>query len=116
LFAAVGVLVAASLAWLVWTIVAHSTPTVHSDMVSYEVHGQHEARATFTVVRNSRDVTANCLLRASANDHSVVGELNVRVGPSDSATVTLQRSMRTEREATTVELVGCTAPGQRAPQ
>jgi hypothetical protein len=41
-----------------------------------------------------------------------VGELTVPVkGPDPSTTVS--SSVRTERRATTVDLVGCTAPGQK---
>ena len=108
-------LVAAGLGWLVWAIFVHSSPAVSSQMVRYTVRGQHAAHATFQVVRRDRAVPVNCVLRATALDHSVVGELDVPVGAAEPADVTLTRSMRTERRATTVELVGCTAKGQSAP-
>ena len=47
-------------------------------------------------------------LRLSA-DHTVVGELSFTVGSSSPTTTTLERSVRTERRATTVELTGCSA-------
>jgi len=114
---AVVVLVAgAALAWLVWVMMVHSRPLVHSDMVGFEGVSQHEASATFTVVRRDEDVAASCLLRALAADHTIVGELDVAVGPGGAATQTLERTLRTEREATSVQVVGCTADGQARPR
>ena len=48
---------------------------------------------------------ASCLLRAIAEDHTTVGE--VAFEPVDGRN---EVSVRTERRATSVELVGCTAP------
>jgi len=112
LVAASAVLAAVFLGWLVWVILYHGRPLVQSELVTYDVRGQHAAEARVTVVRRSADVEASCLLRASASDHSVVGELSFPVGPSVPETATLTRVVRTEREATSVELLGCVAEGQ----
>jgi Domain of unknown function (DUF4307) len=109
-------LVAAGLGWLAWAIIFQTTPAVNSQLVAFTVTGEHSADATFTVVRSDRDVAASCLLQAMASDHSVVGDLNVRVGRSAAAEVTLRKAVRTERRATTVVLVGCTAAGQKQPR
>jgi hypothetical protein len=100
------------LGWLTWVILDHGDPAVTSDLVSFDVVDDHNATATFTVTRRSPDVEASCLLRAQAPDHSVVGELNVTVGPGGEAAQTLRESVRTERLATTVDMVGCVAEGQ----
>lgn len=112
LVAAVAVLAALALSWLGWVMLFHGRPMARSDMVSFTVDNQHAATATFIVVRRDRDVRASCLLRAQATDHSIVGELNFEVGASQPTTATLTKSVRTEREATSVSLVGCTASGQ----
>jgi hypothetical protein len=104
-------LAAALLGWLAWTVFFHSRPEVTSQLVGFEMRGQHAATATFTVVRRDADVRASCLLRASAADHATVGELTVPV-VSGEADQQVTRTMRTERRATAVALVGCTAPGQ----
>lgn len=106
------VVAGAGLGWLGWAIVFHSSPLVRSEMISFAVNGQHSAEATMDVVRRNADVHASCLLRAQAADHSIVGELNFTVDSSEPATATLTRSIRTEREATSVELLGCVAKGQ----
>ena len=106
------VLAVAGLTWLFWVISFHGRPQVTSEMVGFEVDGQHAVVARFSVVRRDAGVSASCLLRAYADDHSVVGEVTVPVtGPDRSRT--LSTSVRTERRATTVDLVGCTAPGQK---
>ena len=109
--AAVAVLAAAGLGWLLWVMVFHGSPEVISELVAYDVRGDHEAAATFTVVRRDADVTASCRLRAVAADHSVVGELTVAVD-SGPTTATVRSTVRTERRATGVELLGCTSADQ----
>jgi uncharacterized protein DUF4307 len=115
------ILVAASVAlglaflgWLAWTAYAHSTPAVESDLVTYSVDGEHEATARVAVSLKDPDVRATCLLRAFAEDHSVVGELSFT--PEHGADQPLEVTVRTERRATSLELIGCTAPGQSRPR
>jgi hypothetical protein len=115
------VLVAASVAlalgflgWLGWVAYAHSTPDVSSDLVTYSIDGEHEVTARVAVSLEDEDVRATCLLRAFAEDHSVVGELAFT--PRYGADQPLEETVRTERRATSLELVGCTAPGQSRPR
>jgi uncharacterized protein DUF4307 len=114
--ALVVVLIAAGLSWLTWVILEHGRPEAQSTLVSFSAEGQHAAVAKFTVVRRSADIEAGCLLRAFAADHAIVGELDVTVGPGEPTTQTLQRTIRTEREATSVDLVGCSTEGQKQPR
>ena len=102
----------AFLGWLAWVILEHGDPEVTSDMVSFEVVDEHAATATFTVARRTPEVAASCLLRAQASDHSIVGELNVDVGPGGDRVQTLTETVRTERKATAVDVGGCVAEGQ----
>jgi len=104
-------LAAAFLGWLGWTIWDQSTPQVRSDLVGYDVVDEHESTATIEVRLADAGVVASCTLRAFAEDHTVVGELVFvpKGGKSD-------QSVRTERRATSVELLGCTAPGQNRPR
>ena len=115
------VLVAASVAlgvvflgWLAWTTYAHSTPEVSSELMTYSVTGEHEVTARVTVSLEDEDVRATCLLRAFADDHSVVGELSFT--PAYGADQPLEEAVRTERRATSLELVGCTTPEQSRPR
>lgn len=100
------------LGWLTWVILDYGDPAVTSDLVSFDVVDEHTVTATFTVVRRDAAVEASCLLRAQSPDHAVVGELNVAVGPDLPERSTLTETLRTERTATSVSVVGCLAEGQ----
>jgi hypothetical protein len=112
LVAVIVVLAGIGLSWLAWVMLVHGRPLVQSDLNGYETVDQHTTTAEFTVVRRDEEVRASCLLRAFAADHTIVGELDVPVGPGAPTTQTLERQVRTEREATSVEVVGCVAEGQ----
>jgi hypothetical protein len=99
-----------SLGWLGWTVWFHSTPAVTSDLVSFDVTSDHETLARLDVELGN-GVDASCRLRAFAEDHTTVGELAFT--PVDG---TNEVVIRTERRATTVEKLGCTAPGQPRPR
>jgi hypothetical protein len=109
---AVVVLAAVALGWLLWVMLFHGRPLATSELVTYEVKGEHSAEATMKVVRRDADVEASCLVRAQAADHSIVGELTFVVDSSSPASTTLTRTVRTEREATSVSLLGCLTDGQ----
>jgi hypothetical protein len=98
------------LGWLGWAVWFHSTPAVTSDLVSFDVTSDHETAARLDV-RLDDGVEASCRLRAFAEDHTTVGELAFTPVEGSNEVV-----IRTERRATTVEKLGCTAPGQSRPR
>jgi hypothetical protein len=108
----VGVLAVAWLAWAGWS---QSTPDVESNLESFEVVDSHSVEATVVVDIRSEGVTANCLARAVGTDHSVVGERNFEV-TGDTGASRRDVTLRTERRATSVELIGCTTPDQSRPR
>ena len=110
-----GLVGAVALAWVVWAAWFQSNPQVQSALVSFDVVDQHAVTARVSVQPSSRSVSASCKLRAYAEDHSVVGERNFRVRDA-SGTVRLTVPFRTERGATSVEMIGCTAAGQSRPR
>ena len=99
------------LTWLTWTAVAHSRPAVDSDLVSFSITDEHSASVLVDVRVTDEATDVECLLRAFAEDHSVVGELAFTPVEGTNDVV-----IRTERRATTVEKLGCTAPGQPRPR
>jgi hypothetical protein len=111
----VGALLVSAAGFLSWTVLFHSDPEVQSQMTTFDVVSDHEARAVLQVVRENRSTQAFCRLQALAEDHAVVGEVAVPVldGPEDQ---TLQLTIRTERRATTVASLGCTTAGQPRPR
>jgi hypothetical protein len=110
LLGAVGVVVLAFLGWLAWAAWFQANPAVESDLASWDVVDSHHVHA---VVQVSLDdgVRAHCIIRATAVDHTTVGELTFV--PSDGRNAV---EVRSERRATSVELLGCTAPGQPRPR
>ena len=118
------VVAVAFLGWLAWSTWSYSTPEIRSELVSYEVTGEHEAVALVDVHLRDRSIVGSCTLQAFATDHSVVGERVFEVPGTDEGPArergqdggTMAVTVRTERRATSVELVGCTAPGQTRPR
>jgi hypothetical protein len=103
----VTVLVAgAGLGWLFWAAIVHSNPAVDADVASFHVKSVHRVDATVEVRVRDNDSAGTCLLRASAQDHSVVGEHRFRVDSATGRETTVP--VRTERRAVTVEIVDCT--------
>jgi len=117
LVAVVVVVGAAFLGWLGWTALSHGNPEVTSELVTFTVDDEHQVTAQVDVRIDDQDVVATCLLRAIAEDHTVVGELHFEVRASDLEDGNvLEREIRTERRATSVDPVGCTTAGQQRPR
>ena len=104
------VLAVTGLTWLAWTAWFHSTPEVSSELITFAVTSDHEASATLQVELQD-GVVASCRVRAYAEDHTSVGELAFTPVDGDNEVV-----VRTERRATSLEKIGCTAPGQPRPR
>ena len=102
------------LGWLGWVVWDQVTPQVESSMVGFRVVDEHTATARVTVTLADEGVRASCVLRAYAEDHTVVGERAFT--PSYGSPQPLTVDVRTERRATAVELLGCTAPGEPRPR
>jgi hypothetical protein len=110
------VVAAVFLGWLAWAALYHGDPDVTSDLVSFDVVDDHHATARLAVRLGDDDVVATCVLRATAEDHTTVGELSFEVTADDLAGgEVLEREIRTERLATTVEAIGCTTADQPRP-
>jgi hypothetical protein len=100
--------------WVAWTVFEHATPSVTSELETFSVDDDHTATAVLVVSLDSADVRATCTLRALAVDHSTVGELTFTPDPAQGQRQV--QTIRTERRATSVTSLGCTAPGQDQPR
>jgi Domain of unknown function (DUF4307) len=101
-------------AWLAWSVYEHATPQVTSELERFSVEDDHTVTAVLVVSLDSSDVKASCTLRAYAEDHTTVGELTFTPDPSKGRRQV--ETIRTERRATSVDKIGCTAPGQDRPR
>jgi hypothetical protein len=114
--ALVGVVVVVVLAfggWLTWATLDQATPDAASGDLTFDIVDDQTAIARFTVDLQD-DVVATCTVKAYAEDHTLVGAVSFEAEPDARGIV--QQEVATERRATAVELVGCTAPGQRRPR
>jgi hypothetical protein len=114
LIAASAVVLLAFGGWLIWATVSNATPDVESELIGFKTVDEHSSTADVQVDFGSDDVVATCKLRAYAEDHTVVGELSFTAEPAEG--LRYQLTVRTERRATAVELVGCTTPDQQRPR
>ena len=110
---AIAVLVVVSVGWLGWTIWEQSSPPVASGELTFTIADDNTASARFLVDLQD-GVEATCTVRAYGEDHTLVGTVSFVPQPSPSGRVTQEIS--TDRRATAVELLGCTAPGQSRPR
>jgi hypothetical protein len=109
--AVVAVVALAGLGWVAWAAYNEATPKVESQLVTFHVSGEHAVTAQVDVTLASGTTGASCTVEAVAADHSIVGELHFR--PRNG---TNDVTVRTEREATSVDLSGCIAKGQQRPR
>jgi uncharacterized protein DUF4307 len=96
--------------WVAWTVYEHATPSVTSELETFSIDDDHSATAVLVVALDSADVRATCTLRALAEDHATVGELTFTPDPAKGRRQI--QTIRTDRRATSVTSLGCTAPGQ----
>jgi hypothetical protein len=105
--AVAAVLVTALVVWAVWAAWFQDDPAIEANVTAYEVVSTHEVRVEVAVHIRDAHAGGSCLLRASARDHSIVGELNLTADELLAARGSWI-SIRTERRATTATLVRCT--------
>ena len=99
-------LVGALLAWAIWAAWLQGTPAIRADLTAYDVVGTHEVRVRIEAKFRDGHAGGSCLIRATAEDHTVVGELNLTAAELRAAQGSWI-SVRTERRATTAALVRC---------
>ena len=105
-FAVIALGVAALLAWVVWAALGQSGNNVGGLVESFDVRSPHEVSVTVQITRTSTDAV-HCTISAMASDHAEVGQRVVRLPAGSSGTRTITTVVRTEREATTADVVDC---------
>jgi hypothetical protein len=99
--------------WL-WITFEQSDPPVSSELLTSEIVDDHSATAVIRVQWGDDPVDAECSVRAIAQDKTVVGQQTFV--PDPDAGPDYEVEIATERRATAVENIGCTAPGQPRPR
>ncbi len=103
---ALGVLVVALVAWVVWATVGQSRDGVAALVQSYHVTSPHTVAVTVQISRSST-AAVRCTVSAIATDHSQVGETVVGLPAGSSGTRAVSVSVKTERTATSVDVGDC---------
>ena len=93
------------LLWVAWVVWVYSTPAVQSEDRNFTIV------ADIDVSLRDDAVDPSCRVQALAPDKTAVGSLQFT--PVDG---TNHVEIETERKATAIELVGCTADGQNHPR
>jgi hypothetical protein len=107
LVVATTVLAAVFLGWLVWAAWFSNDTPIDAEVASYRVVGEHEVDVRLQTRLKDEGVQGSCLIRATASDHTIVGEANLTVAAIKAANggwipiTTLSR-------ATTVQKISCT--------
>ena len=97
-----------------WITVTQSDPAVSSELISSEIVDDHTATAVIRVQWGDEPVDAQCTVRALAHDKAVVGQATFE--PAADAGPDHEVEIATERRATAVENIGCTAEDQPRPR
>ncbi|RNL80890.1 DUF4307 domain-containing protein [Nocardioides marmorisolisilvae] len=95
------------LTWLGWVAIFHGDPAIDSQVSSFNPVSAHQIDVKLDTRFRNDHVTGNCLVRATAADHSIVGELNLsakQIRAAEGHWIPI----RTERRATTAEVIRCT--------
>ena len=96
----------ALLAWAIWAMWANGHRAIEADVTSYQVVDSHQIKVKLRTHFRDDGVDGTCLVRATAADHTIVGELNLTADQIRSASGDWI-AVRTERRATTAEVVRC---------
>ncbi|MCM0622331.1 DUF4307 domain-containing protein [Nocardioides bruguierae] len=102
------VLVGVAGSMVAWTALRSSDPAVQSAVLAFDVVDEHQVDASVRIEMSDDAEDVQCTLRAYAEDKSTVGETTF----SPSGSGRFEVDIRTERRATSVEGLGCTAAGQ----
>ncbi len=95
-------------AWAVWAGWSHSRPQLRGELRAFQVVSAHRIEVHIAVFRPDGSAVA-CTVEALATDHSSVGEEVWRLPKGNSGTFPLAGTIRTTREATSADVVGCHA-------
>lgn len=95
------------LGWLAWVIGFHSDPAIETEVQAYEVIDAQHVQVKLASRFRDSSVEGTCLIRATARDHTIVGERNLTVTEIRAADGDWI-SIKTLNRADSVEKVRCT--------
>lgn len=111
MIAAIAVVAAIGIGWLIWAALVHSRPAVSGALHIWDIKSDDTVTFTLTVERPDPSVAATCRVLAQATNFETVGEKTISVPAGEDRLTDVRDSLRTIRRATSVSLDTCTAAG-----
>ncbi|MGI8458597.1 MAG: DUF4307 domain-containing protein [Propionibacteriaceae bacterium] len=105
--AAVAVLAAGSLTWVIWAGTVHATPAVSGTVSAWTITSDRLTDVTLTVDRRDPSVVARCRVIVQAPDFETVGEVTQTVPATPERVVNLDIAVTTLRRGTSASLDRC---------
>jgi hypothetical protein len=105
LVAGIAVVVLAAIAWFAWAAWSGRESATGTE-IGFQVVDDGTVRLTFDVDK-PEDATATCTIQALDSGFSVVGTVDVRVGPAPQTSVRQTATIRTTNRATAGRVVSC---------
>jgi xanthine/uracil permease len=107
LIAAVAVVAAIGLGWLLWAAYEHADPAVSGDIHVFSIPSAQKVTFTLTVQRRDPSVPVSCAVIAQASNFETVGQKTINVPGATTSLVDLPEELRTIRQATSVSVSQC---------
>jgi hypothetical protein len=104
--AAIVVLAAAFGAWVLWAALGAATPDVRSELRSFTVLDDSQARVSIEATADHRS-PVTCTVQAEDRNREPVGVARVTLAPGEKATRAASTVVRTRSRAVTVVIIGC---------
>ncbi len=104
---AVGAVILALVAWVVWVAINKASPSVTGRVDSFAVVSDTETRARITIDRPDPSVPARCLLFVQAVTYERVGEKYVDVPAGSERLTAVDVSVRTFKRGTSIAVEAC---------
>lgn len=91
---------------LAWIMIGALRPTVHNQLVSFDVSDPALTHVTFDVIKPA-ERSARCTLEALNTGFAQVGVVSVDIGPAEAEQVRMTTEIRTSEAATTAIVDSC---------
>ncbi|MFJ4874928.1 DUF4307 domain-containing protein [Streptomyces sp. NPDC088745] len=105
-----GVLLLLLIGWIGYGYI--SRQVISAEMIKFDPRSSQTEVRVHLEIRKDADATGTCTVRAIAESGAEVGRKDVRVDQRGQTRIDEIYPIRTTSEATSAELVGCTADGQ----
>ncbi len=94
--------------WLMWSALYHSNPPLRSQLVSFTITNDREAKVRYFIERSDSQQVVVCTLIARDYDKNIVGQIDQEIGAGKSK-VELVTVVPTRSESVNADVSSCRA-------